>query len=160
MPSRIPGVGRIVSNTRRVGNILVEHVMCPARSALQCSNFLECAVKFELLCGSSVRHYIDVRLDCMNSVICVYHTTDQKENQKETYRQNQPIGARNRLPIDQRTWSTPWSTEFNPSNTKFNKSKHKHANQTSQIKTFVHLNASSIKYKGRYKRKNNNIRKE
>ena len=31
----------------------------------------------------------------MNSVMHVYHTTDQKENQKETSRQNQPIGARN-----------------------------------------------------------------
>ena len=30
--------------------------------------------------SSSVRHYIDVRLDRMNSVMHVYHTTYQKEN--------------------------------------------------------------------------------
>ena len=52
-------------------------------------------VRHYTLQSSSVRHYIDVRLDRMNSVIYVYHTTDQKEYQKETYRQNQPTGARN-----------------------------------------------------------------
>jgi len=30
--------------------------------------------------SSSVRHYIDVRLDRMNFVMHVYHTIDQKEN--------------------------------------------------------------------------------
>ena len=45
--------------------------------------------------SSFVRHYIDMRLDQMNSIMHVYHTIDQKENQKQTYRQNQPTGARN-----------------------------------------------------------------
>ena len=76
MPSWILGVGQIVSNTGCVGNILVEHEMCPAWSNLQCSNFLACAVKFEYLCGSSVRHYIKTRLDRMNSVMHVYHSID------------------------------------------------------------------------------------
>ena len=53
--------------------------------------------------SSSVRHYINVILDQMNSVMHVYHTTDHKEYQKETCRQNQPTGARNWLTIDQRT---------------------------------------------------------
>jgi hypothetical protein len=47
MPSRILGVGQTVSNTRRVGNILVECETCLARLDLQCSNFLACAAKFE-----------------------------------------------------------------------------------------------------------------
>ena len=88
MPSQILGVGRTVSNTRHVGNILVGREMCTARLDLQCSDFLMCAIKFEWLWGSYVRHYIDARLDRMNSVMHVYHTIDQKENQKETYRQN------------------------------------------------------------------------
>ena len=37
-------------------------------------------------------------------------------------RQKQPTGARNQLPYVQRTWATPRTTEFNPTNTKFNKS--------------------------------------
>ena len=43
--------------------------------------------------SSSVRHYIDARLDRMNSVMLVYHTIDQKEYQKETCRKNQPTGS-------------------------------------------------------------------
>ena len=121
--------------------------MCSARSDLRCSDFLACAVKFEKLCVSSVMHYIDARLDRMNSVMHVYHIIDQKEYQKETCRQNQPTRARNQLPNDQRIRSTPCSIEFNPPNTKFDKSKHRHANQTSQIKTSIHLNVPNIKCK-------------
>jgi hypothetical protein len=101
MSSRILGVGLTVSNTRRLGNILVEHEICPAQSNLQCSDILACAVKFEYLCGSSVRHYIGARLDWMNSVMHAYHTIDQKENQKETYRQNQLTGSLLAFLIDQ-----------------------------------------------------------
>ena len=37
-------------------------------------------------------------------------------------RQRQPIGARNKLPNNQRNWATPRSIEFNRPNMKFNKS--------------------------------------
>ena len=63
MPSQILGVGRIVFNTGRVGNIQVEREMCLAKSNLQCSDFLAFAVKFNskttLLVGFACRFLSD-----------------------------------------------------------------------------------------------------